>query len=46
MSDREYNIYVEKRSFVPEESRIEEILTERRMLDVQEEERALEVLLP
>lgn len=46
MSERIYIIYVDKRSFFAEEARDEEILRERRVFDVQEENRALEVHLP
>lgn len=39
-------IYAEKRSFLPDEARDELIWVERRVFEVQEEDRALEVLLP
>jgi hypothetical protein len=46
MSDRVYIIYAEKRSLADEELRDEIVLTEKRILRVDDEERALEVLLP
>jgi hypothetical protein len=46
MSDRVYIIYAEKRSLTAEELRDEIVLTEKRILRVDDEDRALEVLLP
>lgn len=46
MTERTYPIYAEKRSFLPDADREELIWVERRILDVQDEERALEVHLP
>lgn len=44
--DRIYSIFAEKRTLPVDEEREQEVLLESRVFGVQDEERALEVLLP